>query len=454
MSSKLLEYVASLGDKTVAFIGAGVAHRDLIPLFVKLGARVRLCDKKTEIKNLDTSALELFLGDNYLAGLETADVIFRTPGFMSSEPSIKQAIERGATVTSEIETFIELCEAKIYAVTGSDGKTTTTSLIADMLMRSGKNVHLGGNIGRSMLPIIDEVQKDDVVVCELSSFQLMSMKQSVDVAVVTNITPNHLDHHADMEEYIEAKRNIMNLRPGGFAVLGYDNELSRSFENSAENIRFFSLTVPQKDGTYLENDVLTLNLNCQKCSVLPAAEIKMPGRHNIENMLAACAAVADDVSIETMANTAREFVGVEHRIEPVRELGGVRFYNNSIASSPTRVIAGLHSFDQKQIVIAGGYDKKISYAPLAPELIKHAKAVVLMGHTGPLIERELVALADYDPESLPIFRATTMEQAVKLAVDASARGDIIILSPASASFDLYENFEKRGEHFKEIVNSL
>ncbi len=451
MVSKIERYIASLSGKKIAFIGAGVAHRDLIPIFVRHGADVRLCDKRADI---EMDGVELFLAENYLDGLSDADVIFRTPGFMSSEPAIKQAIARGATITSEIETFFELCNAKIYAITGSDGKTTTTSLIADMLSRSGKTVHLGGNIGRAMLPIIDEVDDSDIVVCELSSFQLMSMKHAVDVAVVTNITPNHLDHHADMQEYIEAKRNILTFRAGGFAVLGYDNELSRSFENSAENVRFFSLSVEQSCGGYLKDEVLTLRMDGEEHSILPAKEIKIPGRHNIENMLAACTAVAGEVSVQCMASTAREFAGVAHRIEFVREKEGVAYYNDSIATSPTRVIAGLRAFDRRLIVIAGGYDKKISYAPLAPELIAHAKALVLMGDTGPIIERELLCLSDYDSKKLPLYHANGMENAVALATAAAEKGDVITLSPASASFDCYANFEKRGEHFKEIVNKL
>ncbi len=451
MVSKLADYIASLGNKKVAFIGAGVAHRDLIPLFVHHGANVRLCDKNPDI---EMGGVELFLGEGYLEGLNDADVIFRTPGFMSGEPSIIKAVERGAALTSEIETFFELCNAKIYAITGSDGKTTTTSLIADMLRRAGKRVHLGGNIGRAMLPIVDEVDDSDVVVCELSSFQLMSMHHAVDVAVVTNITPNHLDHHADMQEYIEAKRNILRFRPGGYAVLGYDNDLSRSFEHSADSVRFFSLCAKQTCGGYLQDEVLTLNIDGELSEVLPANEIKIPGRHNVENMLAACTAVAGDVPIRCMAQTAREFAGVAHRIEFVRKKNGVKYYNDSIATSPTRVIAGLRAFAQKLIVIAGGYDKKISYTPLAPELIAHAKAVVLMGDTGPIIERELHSLADFDSKKLPLYHANCMEQAISLATAAAQQGDIITLSPASASFDCYANFEKRGEHFKDIVNKL
>ncbi len=268
--SVLKDYIKKLGDKSVAFIGAGVAHRELIPLFVAHGADVTLCDKKQSIEGVDLTGVRLCLGDNYLDGLKSADLIFRTPGFMTTEQSIVDAIKRGATVTREIETFIELCEAKIYAVTGSDGKTTTTSLIADMLTRAGKTVHLGGNIGRAMLPIIDEVKKDDVVVCELSSFQLMSMHHRVDVAVVTNVTPNHLDHHTDMQEYIDAKLNILKYQnKNGVTVLGYDNETSRNFANyTVGETRFFSIKYNIDNGGYLNDERLTLNKNGELTEVL------------------------------------------------------------------------------------------------------------------------------------------------------------------------------------------
>ncbi len=456
--SVLKKYVNSLGGKTVAFIGAGVAHRELIPLFVAYGAKVTLCDKKLNIEGVDLTGVNLCLGEDYLDGLKDADVIFRTPGFMSTEPAIVEAVKRGVKVTSEMETFLELCnsKAKIYAVTGSDGKTTTTSLIADMLKRTGKTVHLGGNIGRAMLPIIDEVKGEDFVVCELSSFQLMSMRHRVDVAVVTNVTPNHLDHHTDMQEYIDAKRNIIKYQDkDGVAVLGYDNETSRDFSNFAVgDTRFFSIKSKIENGGYLCDELLKLSIDGAEIDILHSSKIRLPGRHNIENLLAACIAVYGDVPTDVMVQTAIEFAGVEHRIEPVREVGGVRFYNDSIASSPTRVIAGLRAFNQRLIVIAGGYDKNIPYEPLAPELIEHAKAVILMGATGPKIEQALLDHPNYKAEQLPIFKASNMEGAVSIACSIATEGDIVTLSPASASFDLYANFEQRGRHFKEIVNSL
>ncbi len=454
--SVLENYVKGFGTKTVAFIGAGVAHRQLIPLFVKYGADVVLCDKKEKIDNVDLTGVSCCLGANYLDGLDNADVIFRTPGFMYTEPAIQKALKRGAIVTSEMEAFFELCPAKIYAVTGSDGKTTTTSLIAAMLEKSGKTVHLGGNIGRAMLPIVDEVGSNDVAVCELSSFQLMSMHHRVDVAVVTNITPNHLDHHTDMQEYIESKRNIITYQDSaGVAVVGQDNDISRSFKDSVKGaLRCFSIKDTLDNGGYLQDEILTINLDGVRQEIVAVKDVKLPGRHNIENLLAAFTAVYGDVPFDIMADTARKFSGVEHRIEFVREIGGVKYYNDSIASSPTRVIAGLHAFKQKLIVIAGGYDKFIPYEPLAPELIKHAKAVVLMGDTGPKIEKALLEHSDYDPANLPIYKADGMEQAVATATQIAQAGDIVTLSPASASFDCYDNFEKRGEHFKGIVNSI
>ena len=449
--------------RRVAFIGAGVSHRQLIGMFCEMGAQVTLCDKK-ELEGFGEYAdtlrrlgVALSLGEHYLDGLAGQDIILRTPGFEYYTPALQQAIAAGSTVTSEMELFFQLCPCMRVAVTGSDGKTTTTSLIAAMLQQAGRTVHLGGNIGRPLLPVVGEVKESDVAVVELSSFQLISMRQSSEVAVVTNVTPNHLDHHKDMQEYIDAKRNILLYQSEtSRTVLGYENDITRAMEADVKGkLCWFTRLREIDNGAFLRADgMLCMAEDGVVTPIVHKDEVKLRGLHNIENLLAAAAAVWGMVSAEDIAQVARTFAGVEHRIEPVRPLDGVQWYNDSIATSPTRTIAGLRSFDQKIIIIAGGYDKHIPYEPLAPEILAHVKVLVLMGATGPVIEKAVRECPGFAESGLVILHADDMNQAVELARGAAVPGDIVSLSPASASFDRYANFEERGREFKEIVNSL
>ena len=324
---------------------------------------------------------------------------------------------------------------------------------------SGKHdSFIDGNIGRALLPIIGEVQPDDMAVVELSSFQLISMDQSPDIAVVTNVTPNHLDHHKDMQEYIDAKRNILlHQSHAARAVLGYENQVTREMAADVQGSYCWFTRLHEIDnGAFLrqEDDMLCMAQNGIVTPILRREEVKLRGLHNVENLLAASAAVWGLVPVEDIAAVARTFAGVEHRIEPVRMLDGVMWYNDSIASSPTRTIAGLRSFDQKIIIIAGGYDKHIPYEPLAPEILAHVKVLVLMGDTGPIIEKAVRECPGFAESGLIIEHAEDMAQAVELARRNAKPGDIVSLSPASASFDKYPNFEVRGRHFKDLVNSL
>ena len=342
-------------------------------------------------------------------------------------------------------------------MTGSDGKTTTTTLISKFYEAAGRRVHLGGNIGAALLPMLPEVSPDDVAVVELSSFQLISMHQSPNIAVVTNVTPNHLDHHKDMQEYIDAKRNILLYQKQPCrAVLGYENEISRSMQKDCKGKQVWFTRLHETDnGAFLRDDgMLCMAENGVVTPFLAQKDVKLRGLHNIENLLAAAAAVWGEVPVEAIQLVGSSFTGVEHRIEPVRVLDGVTYYNDSIGTSPTRTIAGLRSFDQKVILIAGGYDKHIPYEPLAPEITAHVKNLVLMGATGPRIEKAVREDPNFNEAELPIQHADNMQHAVELARACAKPGDIIILSPASASFDLYPNFEVRGREFKSIVNAL
>lgn len=451
--------------KKVAFIGAGVSHKRCIEQFVELGAQVTLCDQKKSLEDFGAYAdtlrrlhVRLSLGEHYTDGFAGQDIIMRTPGYEYYKPELQAALQAGTKVTSEVELFFELCPCEIVAVTGSDGKTTTTTLISKMFEAAGRKVFLGGNIGAALLPQLADVTPEAVAVVELSSFQLISMRVSPKVAVVTNVTPNHLDHHKDMQEYIDAKRNILLWQvPPCRAVLGFENEISRGMQKDCKGEQVWFTRLHDTDkGAFLResDDTLCYAENGVVTPILPRAEVKLRGLHNVENLLAAIAAVWGRVPVEAMRQVGSTFTGVEHRIEPVRTLDGVTYYNDSIASSPTRTIAGLRSFNQKIILIAGGYDKKIPYEPLAPEIMAHVKTLVLMGATGPRIEAAVRGCAGFDESALTILHADSMQHAVELARGAARPGDVVSLSPASASFDLYPNFEVRGRDYKNIVNSL
>ena len=451
--------------KKVAFIGAGVSHKRCIEQFVELGAQVTLCDQKKSLEDFGAYAdtlrrlhVRLSLGEHYTDGFAGQDIIMRTPGYEYYKPELQAALQAGTKVTSEVELFFELCPCEIVAVTGSDGKTTTTTLISKMFEAAGRKVFLGGNIGAALLPQLADVTPEAVAVVELSSFQLISMRVSPKVAVVTNVTPNHLDHHKDMQEYIDAKRNILLWQvPPCRAVLGFENEISRGMQKDCKGEQVWFTRLHDTDkGAFLResDDTLCYAENGVVTPILPRAEVKLRGLHNVENLLAAIAAVWGRVPVEAMRQVGSTFTGVEHRIEPVRTLDGVTYYNDSIASSPTRTIAGLRSFNQKIILIAGGYDKKIPYEPLAPEILAHVKTLVLMGATGPRIEAAVRGCAGFDESTLTILHADSMQHAVELARGAAQPGDVVSLSPASASFDLYPNFEVRGRDYKNIVNNL
>ena len=451
--------------KKVAFIGAGVSHKRCIEQFVELGAQVTLCDQKKSLEDFGAYAdtlrrlhVRLSLGEHYTDGFAGQDIIMRTPGYEYYKPELQAALQAGTKVTSEVELFFELCPCEIVAVTGSDGKTTTTTLISKMFEAAGRKVFLGGNIGAALLPMLPEVAPEDVAVVELSSFQLISMHKSPKIAVVTNVTPNHLDHHKDMQEYIDAKRNILLWQvPPCRAVLGFENEISRGMQKDCKGEQVWFTRLHETDkGAFLResDDTLCYAENGVVTPILPRAEVKLRGLHNVENLLAAIAAVWGRVPVEAMRQVGSTFTGVEHRIEPVRTLDGVTYYNDSIASSPTRTIAGLRSFNQKIILIAGGYDKKIPYEPLAPEILAHVKTLVLMGATGPRIEAAVRGCAGFDESALTILHADSMQHAVELARGAAQPGDVVSLSPASASFDLYPNFEVRGRDYKNIVKNL
>jgi len=458
MNEKAKQFFDSIKGKTVAICGIGKNNRPVIEQFLNAGAVVRACDKRsadqlgTVAEELQQKGVQLCLGDTYLDHLSDVDLILRTPGMKPYLPPFEAARNAGIPVTSEMELFFDLSPAPIYAVTGSDGKTTTTTIIAGLLKAAGKTVHLGGNIGRPLLPSIDEVKPDDVVVVELSSFQLTRMQKAPHVAVVTNVAPNHLDWHADMQEYMDAKRNLVAFQGGADrAVLNADNDVTADFAKTATagQVFTFSRKAPQEGAWLDENGVLCVTVGGKTTKVLCAADILIPGVHNVENYLAAIAATWGEVPVETIVNYAKTFGGVPHRSELVRVRGGVKWYNDSIGSSPSRTIAGLKSFDRKVILIAGGYDKHIPYTPLGEVAKDTVKSAILVGATANAIETAIRAYSD-----LPIVQVDSMAAAVDEAARQAVEGDIVFMSPASASFDMYTNFEERGDWFKLLVMAL
>ena len=455
MKSPLESYFTALQGKRLIVLGLGVSNRPLVKLMLRYGCTVIGCDRTprekldAEVLELEEAGCELRVGDNYLDDL-TGDVVFRTPGMHPDKPELKALRDAGAEVTSEMEVFFTLCPCTTIAVTGSDGKTTTTTLISEMLKAAGKTVWLGGNIGTPLLPLLDEMKPEDYAVVELSSFQLMDMQHSSHIAVVTNLAPNHLDVHKDMDEYIQAKKNIFAFQgKNDKLILNLDNAITAGFTGNGVT-RWFSRVGKTDNGICMDGNTIVRD----GVKVLDADEIAIPGVHNIENYMAAILAVEGLVDDETIRNVARTFGGVEHRIELVRVKDGVKFYNDSIASSPSRTIAGLKSFTEKVCLIAGGYDKHIPYDVLGPYICKHTKRVYLNGATGGLIREAVENCPEYTPGNPQLIDCGDFTTAVRKSAADAQPGDIILMSPASAAFDQFKNFMVRGNYFKELVKEL
>ena len=456
----LQEYIASIQDKSVAIVGIGVSNTPLIELLARSGIRVTACDRKSrealgsEAERLEALGVSLKLGDGYLKDL-TQDIIFRTPGLRQDVPELLAAVDRGSVISSEMEVFFQVAPCTLIAVTGSDGKTTTTTLIAEFLKAAGKTVHVGGNIGHPLLCEAGEMAPEDYAVLELSSFQLMTMTRSPHISVITNLAPNHLDVHRDMAEYISAKENIFTHQtPEDIAVFNADNAITA--EQSARAVgrmRLFSRQSEPLEGVFLRGDAIISRKNGAEREVMKTGDILIPGIHNVENYMAAISAVDGLVSDEDMRHVARTFAGVEHRIELVRTLRGARYYNDSIGTSPSRTIAGLRSFPEKVILIAGGYDKHIPFDVLGPEIVDHVKLLILCGATADKIRACVESAPNYQgqPEmmTIPDFKA-----AVETASQRAGEGDVVLLSPACAAFDQFKNFMERGKVFKQLVAEL
>ncbi len=459
----------------ITVLGIGISNRPLIDWLLLRGAKVTARDRKSYEQlmplsdELTKKGVKLILGDNYLENIDE-DMIFRAPGIRPDLPQIKVATQKGAMLTSEMELFFELTPATVLAITGSDGKTTTTTLTYKILeaelMKKGKGrVFVGGNIGAPLLPHVDEMTSDDFAVVELSSFQLSTMRRSPKRAIITNITPNHLDWHTDMDEYIEAKCNICRHSPISHITANSDNEISAEIgRNSDIHVTFFSSSKTDFEeithkkvnasAIFLRDGYITFSDGKSDEKILKVADIKLPGKHNVENYMAAVSITKGLASKESIYEIATTFGGVAHRLEFVRELDGVKYYNSSIDSSPTRTAAALSALSEKPIIICGGYDKKIPFEPLADALCKRAKKVILTGATAEKIKESILACPLFKESELEIIEKSDFDSAVNAARDAARSGDTVLLSPACASFDAFPNFEVRGNRFKEIVNAF
>lgn len=462
-NEKLKEFCNYIKNRRVAIIGLGVSNIPLLDYLHSLGARITVFDKR-KIDNIDKKILdkitnnniEFSFGKNYFSKLLGFDIIFCSPTCRFDTPELVKEAKRGAIITSEIEMLLELCPGKTIGVTGSDGKTTTTSLIYEIIKKQGYNCYLGGNIGIPLFTKIDEMKPEDIVVLELSSFQLMNMKISPEIVVVTNISPNHLDFHKSYQEYIDSKKNIFKYQDeNGILVLNYDNEITREFAKEAKGkVVFFSSKNKLTDGVILDEGIIKICDNKLRKHVLNTKNLKLRGVHNYENVCAAIAATNTIVSTDSQIEAITEFPGVKHRLEFVREINGVKWYNDSIGTSPTRTIAGLNSFDEKIILIAGGYDKNLDYKPIAKPILDNVSVLILMGQTAEKIKLAVEEEMKNTNKKIEIYHCDTLSETVNLAKKIARKGEIVLFSPASASFDMYKNFEERGDKFKAIVNSL
>ncbi len=471
MNDKLKHFQEDMKGKTVTVVGLGISNLPVIDFLQNAGAAVTGRDRKTReelgetANTLEEKNVTLFLGEDYLEDI-TEDYIFKAPGIRGDLPQFTEAVHRGTILTSEMEVFFALCPAQMFAVTGSDGKTTTTTLISTMLQmqcekESGvRRVYVGGNIGKPLLPEVAQMTEDDFAVLELSSFQLQAMSASPAVACVTNVTPNHLNWHVDMQEYIDAKKTIYRHQSKfDRLVLNYENDITREMAKDAEgHITFFSsrqiLQPEGVDAVIYEQDgeiCLSCDRGEEPFRILRTADIRIPGRHNVENYMTAIGAVRGYVDVDTIQTVARTFGGVAHREEFVCERDGVKYYNSSIDSSPTRTIAALNAFAQKLIIILGGYDKHIPFEPLCAPLAAHAKAVILTGAAGEKIRSTLTADATFMAAHIPMISEPDFYRAIDAARSQAQAGDIVMLSPACASFDAFPNFEVRGNAFKAYV---
>ena len=462
-NEKLNQFNDYIKFRKVAIIGLGVSNLPLLDYMYEKKAKVTVFDDREEdsiskeiMDKIKSYNFEFFFGENSLSNLKDFDIIFRSPSCLPTRKELAEEANRGAIVTTEIEMLMKMCPCKIIGITGSDGKTTTTSIIHHILEKSGKKAYLGGNIGTPLFTKLSEMEPNDIVVLELSSFQLMGMEISPDIAVITNITPNHLNIHKDYQEYIDSKKNIFKFQnENGILILNYDNEITRNCAKEANGkVIFFSSKEKLDNGFIVDEKIIKQCNDKIRKHILNTNEVLLRGNHNYENIATAIAATSSLVSLEQAISAIKEFTAVEHRLEFVREIDGVKWYNDSASSSPTRTISGLNSFDEPITLIAGGYDKNLDYEPIAKPIIDKVNHLILMGQTSGKIFDAVKEELEKQNKKLPINICNNLEETIKLAKKVTKSGEVVLFSPASASFDMFKNAVERGKKFKEIVQKI
>lgn len=462
-NEKLKEFNEYIRFRKVAIIGLGVSNLPLLDYLYEKKAQVTIFDERTIdeiskdiIDKITTYNFEFSFGEDCLKKLNGYSIIFRSPSCLPTKEELQKEADRGAIVTTEIEMLIEMCPCKIIGVTGSDGKTTTTSMINAILKKSGFNTFLGGNIGTPLFTKLSEIKPNDIVVLELSSFQLMNMKVSPDIAVITNITPNHLNIHKDYKEYIDSKKNIFkHQNENGILILNYDNDITRECAKEANGkVIFFSDKTKLDNGFIVDENIIKECEDKIRKHVLNTNEVILRGNHNFQNIATALATTKTLVDTETAIDAIKEFKPVEHRIEFIREINGIKWYNDSASSSPTRTLSGMNAFKENIVLIAGGYDKNLDYKPLAKPILEKVTSLILIGQTAEKIFDAVKEESEKQNKLINIYMCDNLEKTIEVAKKSAKKGDIVLFSPASASFDMFKNFADRGNKFKDLVNNV
>lgn len=454
MNKKLEEYNNKLKQSNIAIIGLGVSNIPLLEYLHELGCNVTVFNTKeldiNLIEKLDSYNVKYYLGENALDNLKGFDIIFRSPSILPTRKELVKAKEEGSIITSEVREVLNLCPCKVIGITGSDGKTTTTTLINEILMANGYNTHLGGNIGTPLFTKLKDMKEEDIIVLELSSFQLMDFDISPDISIITNISENHLDIHKDFDEYIESKKNIYKYQSNsGILVTNLDNEITNKFQGNGET-RYFSRSQKLEKGFYTDGKYIYYNNEV----IIDTKDIKLRGVHNYENICTALTATIDLIDLDKSIKAIKEFNGVEHRLEFIREINNVKWYNDSVSSSPTRTIAGLYSYQEDIVLIAGGYDKNLDYTPIAGPILDKVTKLILLGSTKEKIYEAVTNLNKEINKNIEIYKCNSLQEVVDKAYEVSNESEIVLFSPASASFDMFKNFADRGEQFKNLVNGI